>query len=259
VKADIERAFDRFVSERSSCALLVRRLDREGTEHAHRAAEVMPGASLLKVPVVMAVYEAALRNELDLAERIPLDALGATRHASTLAALRHEPDLSLRSLCGLAIVASDNRCADYLLRRVGFEAVTACLQAHGCVDSRMAVGFQDADLGTRGRGNVTTAADALTIVTAAACRPRYSELAAFLLASQQRDRIPLRIPSGVPVAHKTGTLFQVANDVGVIFGPELTLGVAVLTDGEPDVSVTGPAIGDFVGRIWRAHGQPVAW
>lgn len=61
------------------------------------------------------------------------------------------------------------------------------------------------------------------------------------------------------VAHKTGTLFQVANDVGVLATPDLRLGIAVLTDGVPDVSITGQAIGDLVGRLWRAHGRPVAW
>ena len=52
------------------------------------------------------------------------------------------------------------------------------------------------------------------------------------LLSRQRinDRLPRLLPPGTIVAHKTGNLAGVVNDVGIIYGSDATLVVAVLVD-----------------------------
>lgn len=56
-----------------------------------------------------------------------------------------------------------------------------------------------------------------------------------LLFSEQRaDRIPARLPAGTPVAHKTGDLGGVVNDVGVIYASTGPYVVALLVQDSPD-------------------------
>jgi hypothetical protein len=53
-----------------------------------------------------------------------------------------------------------------------------------------------------------------------------------LLARQRvNDRIPSLLPAGTIVAHKTGNLPGVVNDVGIVYGGEEIFVVAVLVDG----------------------------
>jgi beta-lactamase class A len=48
------------------------------------------------------------------------------------------------------------------------------------------------------------------------------------------DRIPWLLPEGMATANKTGNLYHVVHDTGLIFDPDGTLVLAVLSEGEPD-------------------------
>ena len=220
-----------------------------------RADVQAPAASLLKVPLVSAVHAAAATGQVDLDARVPHRRLGSTVYASVLDALDPDHELSVRELCALCLVTSDNPIAQFLLDLVGMEAVNRRAHQLGCRDTRMEVGFEDANLADAGRRNVTTARDAVALVSRfAADEP----LIVDALASNLRNtRIPLRLPPDVRVAHKSGSLPHVANDAGVIFGETTDLAVVFLCDGEPDTARTGVAIGDCVARVWSALGERV--
>jgi hypothetical protein len=56
-----------------------------------------------------------------------------------------------------------------------------------------------------------------------------------LLARQRvNDRIPRLLPDGITVAHKTGNLPGVVNDVGIVYESGATYVVALLVDGTSD-------------------------
>lgn len=77
---------------------------------------------------------------------------------------------------------------------------------------------------------------------------------AFLLAVMARtrtgaDRIPAGVPAGTPVAHKTGTLLGISNDVGIITLPgERRIAIAVFTRGMAE----GPARARVIADATRA-------
>ncbi|CAN5590748.1 hypothetical protein BH23CHL4_BH23CHL4_16790 [soil metagenome] len=48
------------------------------------------------------------------------------------------------------------------------------------------------------------------------------------------DRIPWLLPEDMATANKTGNLYHVVHDTGLIFDPDGTLVLAVLSEGEPD-------------------------
>ena len=210
-----------------------------------------PGASLLKIPIVAAMHASGLDLEATVARR----ELGETRFGTVLSAFGPVHRFTLRELCALALVASDNLAADHLLGLVGLEAANRAAADLAGPATRLEVGFSDEYLGTAGLVNVTTAREALRMIRAVVTEPRHAEIAAALRDGIRNPRIPLRLPQ-LRVAAKSGTLYGVVNDVGVLFGAENDLGVAFLCEEQPDRERTALEIGDCAAALWSELGDP---
>ena len=215
-----------------------------------------PAASLLKIPLAIAVHRAAATGRLDLDCRVRVDQLPTSRFASVLDVFAPGHELTLRELCGFALATSDNRAARHLLALVGVDAVNDALRAAGCAESRMAVGFADDELGPVGRANVTTAADMLELLRFLHDHEDLGEVVHAMERNPLNARIPLRLPDDgrIAIANKTGSLAGVVDDVALIREGGLVLAVAVLCDGQDDNARTGIEIGDCARAVWAGVG-----
>jgi beta-lactamase class A len=225
--------------------------------HRVRADVVRPGASLLKLATVMALEEAHADGDLDAEQPVAVEDLPATRFPTVLRVLDPGHRLSLRELGGVVLATSDNPAADHLLAAVGTDRVARLLAASGCRDTRLEVGFADAELGAAGRRNVTTADDQLRLLRRLHAEPAWRRVVVALSSSVRNTRLPLLLPDDLVVAHKTGTLAGVANDAGILYGRDVDLAIVVLTDGQPHPPRTNLAIGELARDVWAALGEPV--
>ena len=148
-------------------------------------------------------------------------------------------------------MTSDNVVAEYLLGRVGFDAVNREAARLAGPGTRLSVGFGDEFLNQDGLVNVTTAREAARMMRALVEDPRHAEIVQALRNSIRNARIPLRLPA-VRAATKSGTLYGVVNDAGVLYGDKNDLVVAFLCERQPDREKTGLEIGDCVTELWRA-------
>jgi beta-lactamase class A len=246
-------AVEGFVGGDPGRSLAVESLRGVEVRAAAQEDEVRPAASLLKLALVAAVHEAAERGELDLRARIRRSGLPPTSNGSVLDALSPEHELSLGELCAFSLVTSDNPAAEYLVRLVGPGSVNRLLEGLGLERTRLRAGFSDEEIA--GRANTTTAREALLLVRRLIAERE--RIAAILESNLRNGRIPLRLPEGTRVLHKSGTLSGVANDAGVVYGARTDLAFAFLCEGQPDPARTSVAIGDCVAEVRVAAGEPV--
>jgi len=254
----VQSAIAGFVDEEAGRAVALRTLRGPDVAVAVNADVVCPAASLVKVPLAVAVYEAARRALLSLDQRVFRRQLGATAYSSILEVFHIDHPFTLAELCRLMLSTSDNPTSQYLLELVGMDAVNEHAKRLGRGDTFVKVGFTDAELGEVGRANVTTAEDMVSILTAVAVDPYYQPLVHGMRNSMRNFRLALRLPDELYVAHKTGSLLGVVNDAGVLYGRHSDLAIAFLTDHQVDTARTSIAIGDCMGRIWAALGEEVA-
>lgn len=222
-----------------------------------RADVVRPGASLLKLAVVLALEEAHAAGTLDADTTVAVRELPISRFPTVLRVLDPDHRLTRRELGGVVLATSDNPAAEHLLGLVGRERVARLLAATGCRDTRLEVGFADGELGAAGRRNVTTADDQVRLLRRLHAEPAWRSVVTALASSVRNTRLPLLLPDELVVAHKTGTLAGVVNDAGILYGRDVDLVIAVLTDGQPDPPRTNLAIGELTRDVWAAFGEPV--
>jgi beta-lactamase class A len=72
-----------------------------------------------------------------------------------------------------------------------------------------------------------------------------------MLAQQVCDRLPALLPPGTEVANKTGNLPEVTHDVGIVYSPQPTYVIAVLSDESGDaqfIALLSRVIYDYFSR-----------
>ena len=220
------------------------------------ADEPRPAASLLKVPLAMAVERAFGSGDLDPRATVLVRRLVAGDvRPGALHVL--DPDLRLTAadVRGLCLALSDRSCTTWLLDAVGLVAVRDVVADLGCDATVISVDLEHPGGPLVGR---TTARDALRLVAAstdAACHP----LTAHALRNTVRDsRIPLGAAGlDVRIAHKSGSLAGVAHDVAVLDCPGGTLSLAFLTEEQHDTLVSGYEMGICTRGLLEAWGLAV--
>lgn len=211
-----------------------------------------PAASLLKVPLVMAAEEALQDGSLRARKRIKVsDLLAGFDGPSALRVLSPGSPLHVAELIGLAIALSDQACSAWLLGAVGITRVRALIEREG-----LAIEALSDPLAAGGPLTGTaTASAALRLIELADDPTRYPLLATSLEQVVQASRIPLgATEEDLRVAHKTGSLSGVANDVAVIECAAGSVRLAFLSEHQHDTLITGYEMGICTRGLLEASG-----
>lgn len=194
--------------------------DAGGATLFERAPDALfPSASVIKVPLVMALYAEAAAGRVDLGERLALgprvDGSGVLRHAKDVT------HLTVRDLATLAVIVSDNTATNRLIDRIGLDVVNAYLGRWGCPRSRFRRPMYDFAARDRGLENEMTPRESArllgTLVRGELVDRATSDAVLAILAANQDDaRFRRYLPDGVWAANKSGSLAGVRNDIGVV-------------------------------------------
>ena len=230
-----------FVDQPGEIAVIVESKTNPDLSVSIHAERRLPSASLIKVAIACA---AAVDPDLDLAAPQKIGDLDPTYYCSILQAFEPGDQISLKALIGLMLIVSDNPATSAVLEAVGMDKVNAWLSANGLTDTNLAVGFDDASLGTPLRANLTSAEDCLALLKLAEALPKRDFVMQMLRNNLRNDRIPRHLPDNAKIAHKTGTLNGLMHDIALIESPEAAFYLIVLADGLPEGH-------DFAGEIAR--------
>jgi beta-lactamase class A len=193
--------------------------DADGSvRFARNADEPFPAASVIKLPLVMALFAEAARGSLDLEERI---GVGERVGGSGVLAHLHLRDLTLRDHAVLTLIASDNTAANRVIERVGIDRVNGYLDGWGCPRSRLRRRMFDDDARARGIENEMTPREsahllAMLLRGELVDRATSDAVLEIMRAAAYDGHARRYLPSGVWTANKTGQLEGVRNDVAIV-------------------------------------------
>lgn len=242
-------------------------------EHLERKATVainpgvlFPTASVFKIAVMVELFHQSEAGRFGLDERMATGEALRTIGSGVLQKLAGGLAPTLRDLCMLMIVVSDNTATEMLLDRVGAANVTATMRRLGLHDIHVVLnlgelfahayglpldplpdyptmqrisGERSMDYGSlsfaaSGENTTTSAADmarlcAMIFRGTAANAASCAEMLTILKAQQLRDRVPRYLPTAA-VGNKTGTFRGIRNDAGLIMrGADDTIAFGLFT------------------------------
>jgi beta-lactamase class A len=233
--ADLPRLVELLTPPTGLLALAARHVEsgRAWRHHEHRA---LPSASLIKLPILAAFWEAVEAGRLDPAGRVSVPAEAHVEGTGVLKALAPGLQPTWSDLATLMITVSDNVATNLVIDRLGMDEIQAWIDKAGLAETRIERRMMDRAAMSAGRGNCTSAADMealLSAIVAGTCVSTEAsrQIRRALEAQQIQDRLARRLSEGVRAANKTGNFADVMHDAGVVTWPGGTLVVAVLTQG----------------------------
>src|SRR5438876_1402164 len=229
-------------------AIAVKHL-RNGVGFYLQADEPMPTASLIKLAVMIEVYQQAAEGKIKLSDLVTLHNADKVPGSGILT--EHFSDgasFSLRDTVRLMIAFSDNTATNLVLDKIGIGATTQRMDAWGYPNTRInAKSFRGdttsiaPDRTKRFGLGSTTAREMVLIlekleagklVNPEGCK----EMLEHLKKCNDQDKFTRLLPAKIVVAHKTGSVSDIRTDAGILYSPSGPVALCVLTEKNEDQS-----------------------
>lgn len=210
---------------------------KSGERFAVNADYVFPQGSAIKIPILMEVYKQAGEGRFKLDDLLPVDKQHMVGGSGILQELGDRTSqLSIRDLCVLMIVLSDNTATNILIDKVGITNINRTLASLGLNHTRVQRRMIDLAASGRGEENLSTPAEATRIMeilykgeflNRAACDDMLA-----ILRKPKPGGINSGLPPDIPVAFKPGELAGVKTEWAIVYLKERPYIVVVMENYE---------------------------
>ena len=244
-----------------------------GKTWLHNEHVSMHAASTMKVPVMLALFDAIDRGTLDLDQQVPVRneftsifdgskfVVDAKEDSDQELYTKVGQTVTLRELIRRMITRSSNLATDIVIELVGAPRVMELMRGIGANEIQILRGVEDIAAYEHGMNNTTTAYDLMlvlrTIAEKKAISPAASEAMLEILRGQEfNSGIPAGLPSGTVVAHKTGNITAISHDAAIVYpaggGPYV---LVVMTRNIPKNRDASKIIAAVSRAVWERRGQ----
>ncbi len=197
----------------------------------HNTSRLFASASLVKLPIMAALYTAQMDGRISLDETIELNWRNKARGSGKLKFVRNGERFSVRYLIFKMITESDNTATNMLTNQLGLEFYNHSFINMGLNHTNMSRTIMDLRQRDRGVENYTTANDMGKLLEMIYHNRIVgsSEMMEILKSQTVNDRLPVPLPEDWQIGHKTGLLRNTCHDVGIVYSPNRDYIICVLT------------------------------
>ena len=199
---------------------------------------VFKSASLIKTPIMLCVLEDMEKGLLSLDTLIPVSAKCCVGDEAPV--IKDGTDVPLSTLLEYMITDSNNTATNALIGLMGMDKINAFSKRIGLSDTLLRRCMIDWEAARAGRENLTSAKDMLNLYTmldkGETLTPFMCETALPILLRQHDKELIMFHNPRQKAAHKTGGLFDIAHDAGILYGEKRNLVFAALCTAPSDAT-----------------------
>jgi len=219
-----------------------------------------PSASIVKIPIMAACFQAVYEGRLNLNDEMVLRVSHKTSGSGILKSVATGTAIPIEKLIDIMITYSDNTAANMLIEKLGFEYLNGYFKRSGFKHtnlSRKMMDFQDRKNGVE---NYTSASDISNLLEKFYHRKFISRQVSercldMLLRQKVNDRIPKKLPDDCLVAHKTGLEKNICHDAGIVFTQQGDFLICVLTKSRSGTRQVKEFISNLALVIYQTYRQ----
>ncbi len=191
---------------------------RRGDSIGINADRNLPAASIIKIPVMVEVFRQIALGKFSLRRTVSVTSGDRDWGFGKLCGAPQGSAYSVRNLLWLMVTQSDNTATNMLIRLVGRANINETMNGFGFNQTWLGdIIHSDGDV----RELRTSANDMMRLLWMIAERRLVNAKACnlmlqIMLAQHHNTLLPVGLPKGMRIAHKTGTLHDTLNDVGFV-------------------------------------------
>jgi len=199
----------------------------------------LPAASTIKIPVMIEVFRQRAIGDFSLTRTVSLISRDRDCGYGALCYARTGSRYTVWHLLWMMITNSDNTATNMLIRLVGRQNINQSMLELGLTQTRLGDTIHS-------NGDVrelrTSANDMMHLLVMITERRVVNDNACglmlqLLLAQRHNKLLPVGLPHGLLIAHKTGTLHDTLNDVGLVELEGAPYIICLLTTHLPDLDI----------------------
>jgi beta-lactamase class A len=157
------------------------------------------------------------------------------------------------------ITVSSNFAANLLIERLGVDNIRRTVTSLGADGMQVLRGVEDQKAFDKGMNNTTTARGLMVLLDRlahgrAVGADADKTMIEILERQKFNDAIPAGVPTGTPVAHKTGSITRIHHDAAVVFAPRPYI-LVLLVRGIEDQKNSAALIADLSRAIYEANAR----
>lgn len=213
----------------------------------------MGSASMIKVFILEKAFAEIAKGNLNEEATLVIESDTRVGGAGSLQGYGVGTPIKISTLLHKMIVESDNTATNMLIKHFGMENINSYMREHGYTESLLCRRMMDYESLRAGRDNVASAKDLgmffKKIYLNQAVGTAYDQkMIAILKQQDDTDKIPVHLPAGTAVAHKTGEINAVMNDGGIVYTRHPYV-LVILTDNAPGYQLAINQVADLAGSI----------
>lgn len=195
-----------------------------GDTYGIHADDSYEAASVIKLLVLCEAYRQFEQGSLSKEELIPVRREDRVPSCGAAAYLHDGIALTVKDLCVLMIILSDNTATNILIRKLGMDCINRTARELGFEKTRLNRLLFDSGASAAGIENQFAPSEIGRfyellwrgeLVSADASR----EMLEILKKQEINHKIPSMLPKNLTIAHKTGEDRGITHDTGIIFAP----------------------------------------
>lgn len=188
------------------------------------ADEIFPAASVIKIPILITLYQQIVANNLDLRQRLDVEDKFRTNGSGILNSLSDQVTLTVKDLAILMMQLSDNTAANILIALLSKDKINETMGQLGLQQTKLELDRIDPALMNVSPNLVTTTPSEISTLLLHLARrdiltlPTCQEILDIMKRNLNKQRLCGQLPfrSDLIIHHKTGTLTGVYHDVGLV-------------------------------------------
>jgi beta-lactamase class A len=190
-------------------------------EISYNENETFLAASVIKLPILAAIFQEAAKGNIDLSDMITVKHSDKVPSCGALNQFTFEPTVDIRTLCRLMIVISDNTATNVLINHLTIEKLSKEFNEIGLKNTKIKRLLFDSEASKQGKenkfapkeiGNLLEQIYKRTFINESISK----EMEDILLEQQINHKIPGMLPD-LKIAHKTGEDDGITHDVGIVY------------------------------------------
>ena len=234
-----------------------------GYSAGYEAGMSMPAASTIKIPVMVEVFKQLAAGRFDLNRRVTLRGSDKDWGSGELCDASSGRSYAVSTLLGKMIDISDNTATNMLIRLVGRRNINRTMYSLGLQHTQLTddIRTEYSAIRYQLRSSPGDMASLLSRMARERLIDQWSsrEMISILEGQEHNSLIPAPLPPATEIAHKTGTLHDTLNDVGIVYNQRSPYVIAVMTTDLPSLDDGRSAIRGISRLTYRGINKFAAW
>lgn len=179
-------------------------------------------ASIIKIPILVEALRRLESKDISDLEKITITKDVKVPSCGALTYMHDGIEVTIRDLCNLMIILSDNTATNVLMDRLGIDEINKTIKSLGLKNTVASRKMYDMESKKLGKENYFSLSDIAIILDAIHNETLISqsvskEIKDIMKEQQINHKIPYYIPEEVTVLHKTGEADGITHDIGIVY------------------------------------------